>query len=294
MTCCRPTLRFPGGVLLTALLLSSSVTSAQEPAAPAASSTEPEADAQPDTIDRFRTSVDRLAEHYLGSTSRPVRFDWRRSPVIVAVQASELIERNNFGSFRLGGTVRRAFSSFLVDASASYVFVVGTESSDILALTPYRQPGRPSRIELDVNVGYPLFEGVVTPLIDFIPPAQMVLSATAGARYLLYTETVVGDRDWRSAETWTSLDTWTAIGQGLATAQLLDDDKARLERDALGGMAIDPATVHTLVGLTFDTYLQPGFFLSSRAMLAVPLLAPLSGTRLGLWWELGLAAGWAF
>lgn len=246
------------------------------------------------SLDPFRTPVDRLTEHYLGSTSRPVRFDWRNSLFILGVHGGELIERNNFGSFRLGAVVRRAFLSIMFEAAASYVFVIGTESSELLALTPYRQASRPPRVELDVNVSYPLFEGVVTPIFDFIPASEMVFSVTGGGRYLLYPQTIIGDRNWDRTSTWTDTQTWQDIGAGLATAQLLDDDRRLLERRGLPGMQIDPATVHTLAGFTFDAYYQPGLFFSARALLAIPALYLVSGTRLGFWWETTLVAGWAF
>jgi hypothetical protein len=246
------------------------------------------------SVDQFRTPVDRLTEHYLGSTSRPVRFDWRNSLFILGVHGGELIERNNFGSFRLGAVVRRAFLSVMFEAGASYVFVLGTESSELLALTPYRQASRPPRVEFDVNISYPLFEGVVTPVFDFIPASEMVFSVTGGGRYLLYPQAVIGDRNWDRSSTWTDTQTWQDIGSGLATAQLLDADRRLLERRGLPGMQIDRATVHTLAGFTFDAYYQPGLFFSARALLAIPALYLVSGTRLGFWWETTLVAGWAF
>jgi hypothetical protein len=198
-----------------------------------------------------------------------VRFDWRRSPAMLLLHGSELIERNNFATFRVGGLARKAFDSWLLEGGATWVFVSPTESSRMLALTPYRQAGRPPRLELEVNLSHPLFEGVVTPLHDILPPAEMVLHATVGARYLFYWQNVVGDRAWDRDTTWTELDTWRDIAEGLATGQLRDEDRARLERDALGGMGVDPA-------------------------LGVPLLAPVNGTRLGFFFEAGLGLGWAF
>jgi hypothetical protein len=245
-------------------------------------------------IDQFRTPVDRLTEHYLGSASRPVRFDWRNSPIILGVTGSELIERNNFGSFRLGGLVRKGFAGFMIEGAVNYVFVLETETSRMLGLTPYRQPTRPSRVEIDINLSYALFEGVVTPIVDFIPPSEMVLMGTVGVRYLVHPQVIVGDRDWSSGETWTTTQTWQDIGASLATVQLLDEDRERLERRALAGMAIDPALVHTMAGFTFDTYYQPGLFFSARSLLGIPALAVASGTRLGFWWEISFATGWAF
>jgi len=245
-------------------------------------------------IDEVRTPVDRLTEHYLGSTSRPVRFDWRNSLFMIGVQGGELLERNNFGSFRLGGYVRKAFLGFTFELGAHNAFVFGTESSEILRLTPYRQAARPPRIEIDANVSYPLFEGVVTPLFDFIPASEMVFSVMGGARYLLYPQTIIGDRDWDRQSTWTDTNTWQEISLGLATAQLNAADLRVLERRAYGGMQVDPALVHTLAGLSFDAYYQPGLFFSTRALVAIPALTTVTGTRLSFFWELSLSMGWAF
>lgn len=245
-------------------------------------------------LEAFRVPVDELTEHFLGSTARPVRVDWRRSLVLVGVSGSELIERNNFGAYRLGGFARHAFGDMMLEAGATYVWVLETESSQILERTPYKQAGRPARVELEANVSYPLFEGVVTPLIDLLPPSEMVLSATGGGRYLFYPEVVVGDRDWGRLTTWNDLSTWTDLGGSLGTGQLPEEDLVRLEQSAPGAMSVDPAILHPLVGLTADAYYQPGLFVSARAMLALPLIAAVTGTRLGFWWELSLAAGWAF
>ncbi len=245
-------------------------------------------------IDRVRTPVDRLTEQYIGSASRAVGFDYRDSWFQLAVIGSELIERNNFGSFRIGGLLRKSFLDVMFEGAVTYVYVMPTESSRLLALTPYVQAGRPTRIEFDVNISYPLFEGAVTPLFDFLPRAELVFAATAGGRYLLYPRAVIGDRDWSQPNTWTQQSTWREIGTGLGTVQLNEDDQLFIERSMPGGMLLDPARVHTLVGFTFDGYIQPGAFVSFRPMLAVPVLATVSGTQLGFWWEISLAVGYAF
>ncbi len=245
-------------------------------------------------MDFTREPVDRLTEHYLGSTSRPVRFDWRDSWVTFGLTGSELIERNNFGSFKVGLLARRAFLGFMIEGALSYVYVIGTSSSELLGLTPYRQPSRPSRVEIDVNASYPLFEGVVTPLFDFIPPSEMVISATVAGRYLFYPEILIGERRWQSTSTWTNTSTWMDVAQSLGTAQMLEADQTLLEENALGGMAVDPALVHTLAGLTLDAYYQPGLFFGARALVGIPALQLVSGTQLGFWWEMTLRAGWAF
>lgn len=246
------------------------------------------------SVDGYYTPVERLTEHYLGSASRPVRYDWRKSQLAVGAMASELLERNNFGSLRVGGLVRRAFLDIMVEAGLTYVYVLKTESSEILKLTPYVQAGRPPRFEIDVNVSYPLAEAPVTPIIDLVPPAEIVLFATAGFRYLLYPQAVVGDRDWNDQDTWTNTSTWRDIGLNLMAPSLVKEDRLIIERDNLGGMLLDRARVHSLAGLTLDVYFQPGIFFSPRALIAIPLLAPVSETKLGFWWEMTLAAGYSF
>jgi hypothetical protein len=230
------------------------------------------------TLEQVRTPVQAMTEHFLGSASRPVRFDWRRSFLTFGVTASELIERNNFGSNRIGAFARHAFGDIVVGAAVTYVITTPTTSSQLLSLTPYRQFGRPNHFEIDIDAAYAIVEGVVTPILGFLPPAEMALLAVAGVRYLIYPAGFV-DRD------------LTAIGLDLVSPRLRDE-VVRIERDALPGMVVDPARIHTLVGAELDVYFQPGVFLSPRAMLALPL-GGLNGSGLGLWWELSLAIGYS-
>jgi hypothetical protein len=258
------------------MLLVSMAVAAEDAAPPAPP---PDVIADTTTLEQVRTPVQALTEHFLGSTSRPVRFDWRRSTITFGVTGSELIERNNFGSNRIGIFGRHAFGDLVFGAAVNYVITTPTPSSQQLSLTPYRQYGRPNHFELDVDVAYALAEGVVTPILGFLPPAEMALLAVGGVRYLVYPAGFV-DRD------------LTAIGLDLVSPRLRDE-VVRIERDALPGMLVDPARLHALVGLELDVYFQPGIFLSPRAMVALPLLVPLTGSGLGFWWELSIAIGYS-
>lgn len=236
----------------------------------------------PDTsLERWRTPVEALNERMIGTASRAVRFDWRNSTVQVGVLGTELLERNNFASTRLGLMARKPLGVFMGELAVTRAFTWETDSTRKLALTPYRQFGRPSRFELDVNVGYALAEGVVTAWPSFFPPAEMVFSANVGVRYLFYPGALGGQK---------FLDVTTA----LASPKLTDDELEYLEQSRPGGMQIDPARYSTLAGLSVDVYLQPGAFLTPRVMMALPLLTPANDTGLGFWWELSVAAGWAF
>ena len=247
-----------------------------------------------DGLERLKRPVDRLLEQTIGSTSRPVGFDWRDSWVQIGVTGSELIERNNFGSFRVGLMARKAFSDFMVEGAVNYVFVFATPSSRLLALTPYRQAGRPERFEIDVNVSYPLAEGVVTPLFDWFPPMELVLSVTGAGRYLLYPRVLAGDRDWGDINTYTNTQTFIDIGQSLATPSLSEADQLIMDRYVLGGMLLDPARIQALAGITFDVYMQPGLFLTTRALIGLPVLNAVSGSMLSFWSELSITLGYAF
>jgi hypothetical protein len=225
--------------------------------------------------------VQALTEHFVGSTARAVRFDWRRSPVMVGVSVGEVVEKNNFSAQRYGLLGRKAFSDLILEVGVQLYVSDDTASSAQLALTPFRQAGRPGHLEIDLNVGYAVAEGVVTPLAAFMPPAEVALVALGGVRYLGYWQTFP-DRPIQD------------IGLSLASPQLSTIELERLDRDAPEAMAIDPARLHALVGLAVDTYLQPGLLVSPRAMLAAPVLVPVTNTSLGFFWELSLVVGWAF
>lgn len=280
--------------ILSAMLLTPALTWAAEAipeTATAGNAAAPEADATPETdatpeaepdasLDRYRTPVEALTERMIGSASKSVRFDWRKSPVAFGITGSELLERNNFGSTRLGGFVRMPLGNFLGEVAVTNVFSWGTDSTEKLALTPYRQFGRPSRLELDFNLGHPIAEGVATALPGFIPAAEFVLSANVGFRYLFYPG---GFRD----------ESFGDVAAAVLTPRLTEDELQNLEYRRPGGMQIDSARYGLLAGLSTDVYFQPGIFVSPRMMVALPLLSPLNGTGLGFWWELSLGLGWA-
>ena len=232
-----------------------------------------------DTLEGFRTPLDALTERMIGTASKSVRFDWRKSTIGFGLIGSELLERNNFGSTRLGLMARKPFGSFVGEVAITRAFTWGTDSTEKLALTPYRQHGRPSRVELDINVGYPLAEGVVTALPGFFPATELVFSANAGLRYLFYPGAMGGMK-------------FQDVATSLLAPRLSDHELGQLESSRPGGMQIDPARYGLLAGLSVDVYFGSGGFLSPRAMMAVPLLSPVTGTGLGFWWELSLAVGW--
>ena len=228
-------------------------------------------------LSQYQASHAQLLEHFLGATSKAIRFDWRNSVVMLGAYASEMIERNNFASYRSGILVRKAAGDAVVELNLSGVTTLPTPSSDLLSLTPYQQSGRPSRFELELNGGYPLAEGVMTPAWSWLSPAQLVWMAYGGFRYALY-PTILGSH-WQQA--------WQP--------SLSDDERSALAPMTLPGMHVDGARFQIMAGSSLDVYFVPGIFITPRAMMAIPVgIDFLTGSDLGFWWEWGIAFGYAF
>jgi len=233
------------------------------------------------SLERYRTPLEALTERMLGSASRAVRFDWRKKTVAVGVMASQLHELNSFASARVGGFARLPLGELMAEVGFSRVFVWGSDSTDKLALTPYRQLGRPSRFELDLNFGYPLAEGVVTPRLALISAAELVLSVNLGLRYEFYAH---------------ALDDATAgeVAGAIFAPRLTAKELANMAPLRLPGMQLDDTRYGLLAGLTLDVYFQPGLFVSPRVMVSVPLFTGFSTTSIAWWWELTMSLGWMF
>jgi len=240
---------------------------------------EPPAEEAPEdkAIERYRTPFEVLNERMIGAASRAVRFDWRKKRLGIGLIGSQLLELNNFSSTRVGGLVRKPLGNLMGELAITRVLTWGSASTDKLALTPYRQAGRPSRIELDVNLGYPLAEGVATARPGFFPATELVLSANTGFRYAYYPGALSG----------ASLGD---VAKSLFSPRLSEMELENLAGRLPPGMQLDEGRYNVLAGLGLDVYFQSGGFLTPRAMVALPLL----DTELGLWWELTFSAGWMF
>ncbi len=251
-------------------------------------SSDPDADApvgptvEEDTsLEGFRKPLDVLAERTIGTAAKPVAFNWRRTTAHVGVTGSFLFELNTFNSMRAGLMGRfPAGSNVLVETSVSYVRTWDTPSSRLLALTPYRQSGRPNRAEIDIAVGYALAEGVITAVPKWFPPVQMVFNGYAGFRYRLYTA-------------WSGMRPGQVAG-AIFNPSLTDIEIDNLEDNRLAAMQVDPERYALLVGLGNDIYFKQGFFVSPRVMIGVPLLAAASGSDMLAFADFTIAVGWAF
>jgi hypothetical protein len=232
-------------------------------------------------LDAYRTPIEVLTERAIGTTSRPLRFDWRNTTLGIAASVGQLVELNNFWSGGVGGFIRTPVSGLMLELGFNRVQVWSTESSEEIADTPYRQYGRPSRYEIDLNLGLPVAEGVVTAWPRYLPAAELVFSFTAGFRYLLYPNAFSG------------ANFGNVIG-AIFSPTLSTLEEQNLLQHTPPGMQVDPGRYGLMAGVTTDIYFQSGIFITPRVMVAVPLLAPVTQTHLLFWWELTLAAGWAF
>jgi hypothetical protein len=242
---------------------------------------EPGEEEEEDVLSRYRTPFGVLVERTIGTTSRPVEFDWRRTTVHVAASGDHLFELNNFNSLRAGGLVRSPAGGGIVELGLGWVWVWDTPSSEQLAYTPYRQPGRPERLELELNLGYPLAEGVVTVAPRFFPAVEMVFTAYAGLGYHIYPGTMKGKRPREFA---------TAIFSPMLTESELE----LLEERRLDAMQVDTGRYGLFLGVGDELYFRQGVFVAPRVMFAVPVLAPASGSELLFQADLSLNLGVAF
>lgn len=265
----------------SALLLLVGFGAAHAQDAPVAEPAAPPAGEVGDPLSPYRTDLDDLAEATIGTVSRPVAFNWRRTNVQLAGLIAFPFELNNFASLRGGALVRLPSGGAIVELGLSYANTWDTPSSDLLAFTPFRQPGRPDRLEIDVGLALPLAEGVVTVAPRFFPAAELVFNLQADFRYLLYPGGFPGMKPGK-------------VLSALLSPQLTETERANLEEERLTSMMIDPARYGLLLGFGNDVYFEQGVFVTPRLLLALPLLAPATGTELLVWSEFTIAVGFAF
>jgi hypothetical protein len=244
----------------------------------ATSKPEPEKD---ETIERYRTPFEALNERMIGQASRAVRYDWRNQTMSFGVIGGGLAELNNFQSERIGGFVRTSVSGFLLELAVTGALTQPTDSSALLSLTPYRQAGRPNRVEIDLNLGLPLIEGVSTPRWGWLPTFEMVVFFQVDLRYRIYP----GGVDHMSAG--------DAV-LALFSPKMWDQETFNLEPSRLPGMRIDRGKYDLLAGLTFEFQMQNGIFIAPRIMLCPPILSGFTGSNMQWWWDFGASLGWGF
>lgn len=245
--------------------------------APETSTDAPQA-AEDDPLSPYRADFDVLMERAIGTASQPVAFPWRRTTAHLAAHGSYLAELNLFNSGRIGATGRVPAGGTLIEVGASWVIVGDSRASRQIAETPYRQPGRPDRLEIDLGVSIPLAEGVVTAAPKLIPALHLVFHGYVGLRYAIHPTGFRGR-------------TFGQIARATVNPSLTDAEIDNLEGARLGAMAVDRGRYNVMVGIGNDIYLRQGLFVTPRLSLAVPLLAPASNTDMLFWGDVSLFVG---
>ncbi|MFT5586746.1 MAG: hypothetical protein ACI9VR_004348 [Cognaticolwellia sp.] len=237
--------------------------------------------ASDDSLSEYRLPFSVLAERSIGVTSKPVEYNWRDGKVQVAATGSHYFELNNYSTMRAGGMLRLPSDGFIYELGLSKVWVWDSPASQQLALTPYRQPGRPPRLELDLTVGLPIAEGVVTAVPKRFPASQLVLNVYIGLRYSIYPNSYSGLRG-------------RELAAALTSPGMTETEIENLENRRLDAMQVDTARYSVMAGVGNDLYLSQGVFISPRVMFAVPIFAPVNESDLRLWADFSLAVGVAF
>lgn len=231
-----------------------------------------------DTLSPHRTRFDVLTDRTIGTATRPVQFNWRRTKVHIGGMGSFLSELNTFNSYRGGVMLRFPSEKLIFETSVSFVGVGDSTASSLLALTPYRQAGRPNRFELDASLVLPVAEGIVTTFPRWFPAVELTFNLIADFRYSAYPWAFGGMRPGR-------------IARNLFSPSLTDTEIENLDRYRLAAMKVDPARYGVLVGAGNDIYFKQGFFVSPRLMLAIPLLAVASDSDLLFYTDFNLVVG---
>ncbi len=239
----------------------------------------PELEHEPDArVDAYRTPFDALMQRSIGSTSRRVLYDWRRANLQLRAVFAIPAELNNFESRRAGLGIRVPTDGVLLAFDVSYVAVSGSVSSRQLALTPYRQPGRPTRLQVDASLLYPLAEGIMTAARDFVPDSELVFSAAGRLSYHFYPSAY---RDM----------TWTQALASTVAPSLSDKALRNLARAGLPGMEVDRARYSLMLGVVTDVYFRRGAFFGVESLVGLPLLGFVTNTKMDYGFELGISLG---
>lgn len=234
-----------------------------------------------ESLEQFRLPFEQVVDRTVGSAARPVRFDWRKTDLHLAIFAAQPVEFNNFNSFRLGLLARFPSDVLIFELGLSYVWVFNTSASKQLELTPYRQAGRPSRFEIDLTLGIPLAEGVVTVLPKWFPVLEMVFSVLVNFRYLFYP---TGYEDVSTGSAFASL----------LSPQISSSERRSLDDNRKDGMEVDNQRYYLLAGFGLDIYMRSGIFVSPRLALAIPIFAAIVGSEMSYALDVSLAIGVAF
>lgn len=227
-------------------------------------------------------TLDDIVKSQVGSVARASVYRWRQKSVLISLTAGQLVEMNAFESTKYAIVMRFPGETVTMQLGLARILVANTDATRELAATPYRQAGRPSRFEADFGLETPLSEGVANQLFEFYPLGQMVVSAQARLRYLVYPEVAKSKGGAREV-----MQSW------FATA-LSDDDVEALSRNTPKAMAIDRGRLNLLGGLRFEHFASSGLAFHADLLLAAPISDSNNAKGLGAWWEMTGGVGFGF
>jgi len=151
----------------------------------------------PTDIPESPLSSEGLVQEALSEVKNPHAFDWRKSSYELELGYDYADEKNNFEND--GAHLGLAFptsSGFLTRLALRRMLVYGSESSNKVGRTPFRQPAGVSRYELMVGGGMSLVEGrAITRLSPWLPDLEHVLHFTFGVHYSHPNKTWIPRRD---------------------------------------------------------------------------------------------------
>lgn len=140
-----------------------------------------------------------LVEEVLSKSSSPREYDWRQAWFTVEAEATQINEANSFESSGYGLGLSRDLgdilsgslgSAWLARLNFRRVETRATESTRLIALTPFTQAAQPSRYEILAGVGFTLLEGrSATPLGPRMTDIEHALLLLGGLQYNIHDST---------------------------------------------------------------------------------------------------------
>ncbi|MCX6127918.1 MAG: hypothetical protein NTX25_02495 [Proteobacteria bacterium] len=146
----------------------------------------------------------------------------------------------------------------------------------IYAKTPFEQEGRPTRLEWQNGLEFPLVEGISQNLITIVPASEFVLSAVAQLNLYIYPE--LNHKP-------------VQLLKDIVKFSMDESDRQILERSSPSAMRVHRGTHSMSLGLQWDNYYKSGFGWNMRFLYERPFLS--SESHLSSWFSLALGVGYA-
>lgn len=249
------------------------------------------AQAQPQRPESEQSRFNTLVARTVGTTARPLIYDWRSQSCLLSIEAGPVIDLNTFESYHTGISCTIPRENTWISLGISRVWTLETDNSKILDRTPYRQVGRPSRYEIRSTFGLPVAEGIVTVMPSWLPAWDMVFSLQTSLHYLIYPESFSGLKG-------NFLD---KVSKVFLSRSLSADEASAVQQSAPQSLLVDPSRLNILFGSSLHVFVQGGWFNRVQVEVGTPLLraAPDSdgnqpASDISYWWEWSFGVGYAW